>query len=367
MNAQKIDKLLKKRKTGELSETENAQLESWYMIYASNSDNQPDLEDLQIIKAQLQSKLPLAYQKTNKRIWLPISIAASLFIIIAVGLFYTQQNSRRSQNSDYINDIAPGKYAATLILSDGHKVLLSEGAEGEVARQQGVNISKSKDGKLIYKISGTAGKSMAYNMLSTTNGEQIEVLLPDGTSVWLNSASQLKFPTTFVGQKNRYVELTGEAYFEVSKNKSLPFIVHTSKQEVQVLGTHFNISSYPDEASAKTTLLEGSVMINHKTKITPGQQAYGAGFNIITSNVNTQLVVAWKNKKFMFERENIQGIMKMVKRWYNVDVVYADADLNQLYTGSVSRFSNISKVLGILELTGSVHFKIEGRRITVMR
>jgi transmembrane sensor len=368
MNAQQINELLKKRQAGELSDTENAMLESWYISFVSSSDQQPSTEDLKVSKAEIQSKLPLAYPKSSRRLWMPISIAAGLLILFSVGIFlYTQQTSIEKQSGNYANDIPPGKNSATLTLADGHKIYLSEKSSGEFAKQQGVNISKAKDGKLIYTITGAKNQTVSYNTLSTTNGEQIEVLLPDGTSVWLNAASELKFPTTFAGAKNRRVELIGEGYFEVFKNKKVPFIVHTDKQEVQVLGTHFNINSYAEDADAKTTLLEGSVMINHKTVIKPGQQASGSALNITTSNIDTELAVAWKNNKFMFEQENIQGIMNRIKRWYNVEVVYSGEVSKQLYTGSVSRFANVSKVLEILELTGNVHFKIEGRRITVMK
>jgi transmembrane sensor len=368
MNAQQISELLKKRQAGELSETENAQLESWYISFASNSDQQPSAEDLKVSKTKIQAKLPLVYLKSSRKLWIPISIAASVLILISLGIFlYTQKTSNGEQYGNYANDVAPGKNSATLTLADGHKIFLSEKSSGDFAKQQGVNISKTKSGRLIYTITGANAKTVTYNTLSTSNGEQIEVLLADGTSVWLNAASELKFPTTFAGAKNRRVELIGEGYFEVFKNKKVPFIVHTDKQEVQVLGTHFNINSYAEDAEAKTTLLEGSVMINQKNIIKPGQQASGSGVDISTSNVDTELAVAWKNNKFMFEQENIQGIMNRIKRWYNVEIVYSGEVSKQLYTGSVSRFANVSKVLEILELTGNVHFKIEGRRITVMK
>lgn len=368
MNAQQINELLKKRQAGELTETENAQLESWYISFASNSEQKPTTEDLKGSKAEIQSKLPLVYPKSNRKLWIPISIAASLLILVSVGIFlYTQKTSNREQSSNYANDVPPGKNSATLTLADGRKIFLSEKTSGEFAKQEGVNISKTKNGKLIYTITESKAKTVSYNTLKTGNGEQIEVLLVDGTSIWLNAASELKFPTTFAGAKNRRVELTGEGYFEVYKNKNVPFIVHTDKQEVQVLGTHFNINSYAEDAAAKTTLLEGSVMINQKTIIKPGQQASGSGLNITTSDIDTELAVAWKNNKFMFEQENIQGIMNRIKRWYNVEIVYSGEVSKQLYTGSVSRFANVSKVLEILELTGNVHFKIEGRRITVMK
>lgn len=368
MDDQKINELLQKRKMGELAAMENAQLESWYNDYISKSDQQPAAEDLKESIANLQSRLPLAYSKPATRLWIPVSVAASFLVLISIGLFlYKQQSFTGQQQKMYANDIAPGKNAATLTLADGRKIFLSDASAGELAKQQGVNISKTKDGKLVYQISGVESKSVAYNTLNTANAEQMEIVLPDGTTVWLNAASALKFPTTFAGQKNRKVELIGEGYFEVFKNKHAPFIVHTNKQEVQVLGTHFNISNYMDDRETRTTLLEGSVMVNQIATLKPGEQASGSGNNIKTTKVDTELAVAWKNNKFMFDRAQIQDIMKMVARWYNVEIVYGGEVPDKLYTGSVSRFEHVSKVLEILELTGNIHFKIEGRRIIVMK
>jgi transmembrane sensor len=367
MDDQKIIELLHKRNTGELSAMEKAQLEGWYNDYLAKSNQQPSSEELKNSIANLQSRLPLAYNKPVRKLWIPVSIAASFLILISIGLMLYQQGSFKIGAQKYANDIAPGRNAATLTLADGRKISLSDAAAGELAKQQGVDISKTKDGKLVYKISGAGSESVAYNTLNTTNGEQVEIVLPDGTAVWLNAASQLKFPTTFAGQKNRKVELIGEGYFEVFKNKMSPFIVQTNKQEVEVLGTHFNISNYADDKETKTTLLEGSVKVNQIATLRPGEQASGFGNHLKITKVDTELSVAWKNNKFMFEKAQIQDIMKMVKRWYNVDIVYADELPEKLYTGSVSRFEHVSKVLEILELTGNVHFKIEGRRIIVMK
>lgn len=368
MEDQKINGLLRKRETGELTAIENAQLESWYNDYISKSEQQPSTEDLKNSIINLRLGLPLAYAKPVSKMWISLSIAASFLILISVGLFlYTQRSFTITEKNRYTGDIAPGRNAATLTLADGRKIRLSDAAAGELAKQQGADISKTKDGKLVYKISGTESKSVAYNTLNTAKGEQIEIVLPDGSLVWLNAASQLKFPTTFAGQKNRAVELIGEGYFEVFKNKKSPFIVKANKQQVQVLGTHFNISNYADDTEAKTTLLEGSVMINQSTTLKPGEQGTGSGSQFKVMKVDTELAVAWKNNKFMFERARIEDIMKMVERWYNVEVVYKGEIPTEEFGGSVSRFDNVSKVLSILELTGNVHFKIEGRRIIVMK
>jgi len=211
---------------------------------------------------------------------------------------------------------------------------------------------------------------VAFNTISTPVGGQYTVVLPDGSKVWLNAASSLKFPTAFTGTERR-VELTGEGYFEVAKNKHMPFKVNFNREEVEVLGTHFNISAYPDEAVTRTTLLEGSVRIsknNIKKILVPGQQAISSmqtgGFNI--AEVNTDEAIAWKNGLFLFHNENIRSIMKKIARWYNVDVNYQGSFTNQEYGGRISQSKNLSEILKNLELTGTIHFKIEGRRVTVM-
>jgi transmembrane sensor len=196
--------------------------------------------------------------------------------------------------------------------------------------------------------------------------------LPDGTKVWLNAESTLKFPSTFSHLNNdRTVEMIGEAYFEVTKDKAHPFIVKSNGQEVKVLGTHFNVKSYVQDGNIKTTLLEGAVQVSTKDQqqvvLKPGQQALVKGRKIDVQQADTELAVAWKNHKFMFEKESIRNVMAMVERWYDVDVVYQGELTEDLFGGSVSRSDDITVVLNTLELTGKVHFKIEGRRILVTK
>ncbi|HWW40381.1 FecR family protein, partial [Pedobacter sp.] len=199
---------------------------------------------------------------------------------------------------------------------------------------------------------------------------QYQLKLPDGTLVWLNSASSLRFPTQFAG-KERSVELDGEAYFEVAKNKEMPFKVHVRAMEVRVLGTHFNVMAYDDEESISTTLLEGSVKVSNALQtavIRPGQQASLKKSSGIlgVEEVNTVEAIAWKNGKFLFADEDIETIMRRISRWYNVEVEYRGNLSDKNFAGSISRYENVSEVLKMLELTGTIHFKVEGRRIIVM-
>ncbi|MNL26796.1 fec operon regulator FecR [compost metagenome] len=194
--------------------------------------------------------------------------------------------------------------------------------------------------------------------------------LSDGSKVWLNAASSLSFSTTLNEQGKRRVKLEGEGYFEVAKDKMHPFVVESEGQEVEVLGTHFNISAYKGEALMKTTLIEGSVKVlaqGQQKILVPGSEAVRSGNDILVRNVDAALAIAWKNDKFVFENERIQTVMKMVERWYNVQVVYEGEMPEDVFGGSVSRFDNVSQVLKILESTGRIHFKVEGRKIYVSK
>jgi transmembrane sensor len=317
------------------------------------------------------------------RLWPRIAVAASILIVASLGFyFYSINQSANDQNQvTFQNDIAPGKNGATLTLANGKKIFINDALVGNIAEQAGVKISKTSDGQIIYVISSERSdeksQGTGYNTLSTTRGEQTQVRLPDGSLVFLNAMSSLKYPTSFAKQAKRQVSLTGEGYFEIAKDKAHPFIVTTDKQEVAVLGTHFNINSYADEASVRTTLLEGSVRVVTSSRaseatrdliLKPNQQSTLLAGNFKITNVNAEDAVAWKNGTFIFNDETLESIMNRVSRWYDVDVVYqGNINKRELYYGGVSRYDNISKVLQTLELTKGVHFKIEGRRLLVMK
>ncbi|WP_316794676.1 FecR family protein [Pedobacter frigoris] len=270
-------------------------------------------------------------------------------------------------------DIAPGGNKATLTLADGKVITLNEAADGELVNDAGIIIRKTGHGQLVYEVTGknVSQNGPVYNTVSTPKGGTYKIILPDGSRVWLNAASMLKFPSTFSNLINRNVELSGEAYFEVAKDKNHPFVVKSHQQEVKVLGTHFNISSYIDEDQTSTTLLEGQVQVTSDGKnriLKPGQQSViDANGKIAVQEADVDGVMSWKNGLFVFDDEPLESIMKKVSRWYDVEVVYQGIDKNKRFGGSVSRFDHVSKVLRQLELTGSVHFKIEGGRIIAMK
>ena len=302
-----------------------------------------------------------------------IAVAAAILLFITIGIIFRNNLVKEQISANNINrgKITPGGNKAVLTLANGSQIVLENAKKGVLANQQNSIINKTADGKLVYDASQQQQDNKelqsGYNTVSTPNGGQYQVVLPDGTRVWLNAASSLKFPVAFTG-KQRDVELSGEGYFEVAKNKAMPFRVTVNHSTVEVLGTHFNIMGYADEKSTNTTLLEGSVKIisgNKQKLIVPGEQARVNG-EIAVAKVNVGQVVEWKNGNFNFSHENIETIMRKVARWYDVSIQYQGTMTHEGFVGTVPRSENISEVLSALELTGLVHFKIIERRVIVM-
>lgn len=299
-----------------------------------------------------------------------LSAAAILLIVGLASYFFVFKTNKVEPT--FATTIVPGSNIATLTLTDGQKINLSDAKNGTLLKQAGIQITKAADGQLLYKIEGTeeaAGLALAYNTIETPKGGQYQVILPDGTKVWLNAASSLRFPISFASLQDRKVELTGEGYFEVSKDKIHPFRVINEGQEVKVLGTHFNINSYKDEGAIKTSLLEGSVKVtsdNDEVTIKPGEQAIltKSGFSVVEKDMDQ--VIDWKNGDFNFQKESLKGIMNKVGRWYDVNVVY-DKDVNVALTFSaqISRSNGIIEILKSLEKTGEVKFEIKESTIRV--
>lgn len=321
-------------------------------------------------------------QSSKTKLWPKILIAAAIFLVICGGIFYTFNGQFSfAEKEQFANDIAPGKNGAVLTLANGRRILISDKQQGNVAEEAGVKITKSKDGILIYEILNQDVKQSTnqFNTLTTSRGEQIQVRLQDGTLVFLNTESTIKYPINFINTKERKVDFSGEAYFEVAEDKKHPFIIHTKndfglKQQIKVLGTSFNIQSYPEEASIFTTLLKGSVSvaissqnaIQKTVKLIPGEQSVANKESLIVKNPIVDDVVAWKNGYFMFDNETLENIMKKVARWYNVKVIYKDEALkNKTFFGSVSRFEHVSEILKLLQKTDGVKFEIEDNQILI--
>lgn len=389
-------KLLIKYKAGECTEAEKAAVERW-LFELNPTATDLSAEKIAVIKAEVFSQLPGPAVKTKKLSYWPGIAAAIILVLGGVYFFKTNRWSIANGPSSLVNqtDIPPGRNSATLTLANGKKIILSDTRSGELAKEPGVVISRTADGQLIYNVishtdtkSGAIGNAPAagaYNTLSTTNGETFQVRLPDGSLVVLNAASSLTYPTNLNDAAERRVKLYGEAYFEVAKVMSgakgtggshrgirKPFIVSTDKQQVEVLGTHFNINSYTDELNTKTTLLEGMVKVAalgagaHSSVLKPGQQAIAKADGFLIREVNITQAVAWKNGTFDFDNEDIQSVMRKISRWYNVEVEFEGGISKERFNGALSRKKNISQMLKMLESTGVVHFKIEGRRIIVI-
>lgn len=307
--------------------------------------------------------------------WLRYAAAAVLAVLLAGGsvyLFLRKAPRPVTVQLPVKEDVAPGGNKAVLTLTDGTEITLDSASNGLLAQQGSAKVSKLANGQLAYTQEGKEGGAPMYNTMRTPRGGQYQLTLPDGTKVWLNSASSLRFPAVFTGTE-RTVALTGQAYFEVAANKEHPFTVTVSGIEVQVLGTHFDIMAYPDEKSINTTLLEGAVKVKSKgatALLKPGEQAVLVHESLRLSVVPAQVnkVVAWKQGLFVFNKMDLESILREVSRWYDVDIVYqAPFQANgKLYGGGISRKMLLSDVLHFLEESGIHHFKIEGKKVIVL-
>ena len=323
-------------------------------------------------------------QKTPAMLWARTVAAAVVVAIVGIAGFFILPKKKQDipvaakRNIDK-DDIRPGGNKAILTLADGTSIVLDTARNGYLANQSNTKIIKLNTGVLSYKTGKTNAGKVLMNTITTPRGGQYEIVLEDGTKVWLNSASSLVFPTSFTG-KERRVELKGEGYFEVAhisspgggpEGAATPFHVTVNNMDVRVLGTHFNIMSYSDEDNINTTLLEGKVNVtaNSVTKsLVPGKEAIvNRATNTIEINkANIDEAIAWKNGEFRFRNTGIKDLMRQVARWYDVDVEYETTTTGQYFTASLPRMQNIAELLETLELTGTIHFKIENRKIIVL-
>ena len=375
--------LLEKYLSGNASPEERAKVEQWYASFEEKKAAMGEGDDLNAIREKMYRKIadelnlqePVIpfYRKLNFR------LTAAAILILLIGsyfIFSTQQKTHTISSATakplLKNDITPpASNKATLILADGKTIELDSSANGTLAVQGKINIVKQNDGLIAY--TGKPGDKISYNTLTVPRGSKpMKLLLADGSEVWLNVASSVTYPTAFVGGERR-VEVTGEVYFEVAKNKEMPFIVKKLNDdvEVKVLGTHFNVNTYEDEQDIKITLLEGAVNVskgNTGALLKPGEQARVSRTDKISimSNEDIEEVMAWKNGRFYFDGADIKTIMRQVEKWYNVDIAY-EATIPYSFVAKISRNVNVSDLFKILELTDLVHFRIEGNKITVMK
>jgi transmembrane sensor len=371
--------LLGTAKESELREMISEALLAEDQLAISGPDHQ---KKLQLIYREISREIGGADQEITppvlgrKPVWPRIAVAASIVVCLSAAAFFILHKAPIHQqivrNEPLKNDLAPGGNKAILTLSSGQQIVLTGARNGKLAQQGDAAITKTADGQIVYrKADRSAAAEVSYNTTTTPRGGQFQIVLADGTKVWLNAASSITYPTVFTGT-DRQVQITGEAYFEVAHNAAKPFRVKSNGQTVEVLGTHFNINAYKDEPVVTTTLFEGSVKINKGTAsalLKPGQQALVTekenNPNIkITDNVDLDQALAWKNGKFYFTNTGIEEVMRQVARWYDVDIEYKGKVPNMRLSGSCYRDLTASKALAILEYTG-INFKIEGRKIIV--
>ena len=336
--------------------------------------------------AVLHSEADIA-NSSVRRLWPRVAVAAAAVAAITLGVWlYNMSGTPRhldNRRDLVVNDVAPGSNGATLTLASGKVINLSDAKSGVIVGKE----LKYDDGTDLGDrhpelVSGS--RTIQALTATTAKGQTYQFTLPDGTKVWLNADSKLEFPSNFSGAKQRIVSLSGEGYFEVAKDKAHPFLVESGNQQVEVLGTHFNINAYTTEGKTTTTLLEGAVRVSSSRQsaatrdlslrrddvvLKPGQQSelsYAPSGKIEVTEVDLEDAIAWKEGYFLLDNDDFEGIMNKISRWYNVEIIYDTMPQDIQFGGRVSRTRNVSAVLEALERTGKVKFKIEGRRITVL-
>jgi ferric-dicitrate binding protein FerR (iron transport regulator) len=369
MKKKPTDDILRRYTLGECNEQECAMVEAWYSAFA--------IEQPLYFAADrtAQKRMWKNIRPNRRKLMYPIAAAAALITILSlsVWIFNLQKNSIER---DFIGAaIKPGKEGATLTLADGRRISLGSLNTGKNIIDQGVSIIKNSTGSLSYSKANI--NAQGVNILSTKRGETYEVVLPDGSKVRLNAESKLTYNISFYDGTIRKVQLEGEGYFEVAKDKKHPFVVETSNQKVEVLGTHFNISTYPEDHLDKTTLLEGSVAVSalgqhfkniQTKKLIPGEQAMVSDKDISVNTVVASDAVDWINGKFICDNMPITELLNKIGRWYDVQFsVYKGDTIFESFSGTLSRTENIDVLLKRISLTGVVKFEAKGRNIVVYK
>lgn len=397
MQPLEITSFLEKYAAGTYTEAEHQSFQNW-LINAPISEIEKILSDYNyfsepfsspsylhsVLQASIEATIDqyelgnsIKVQKNNVIYWSRSSqLVAAIFIgvLVVLGWLMINKNSQDKMIQPSLvkikNEVAPGRSKAVLTLADGSVIALDDEKNGRIAKQGNIEVNKSNGGQLEYKLTGSSKPSETlFNTLSTPRGGQYKLNLPDGSQVWLNAASSIKYPTTFHGNE-RKVDISGEVYFEIAHDARMPFKVRVNGMEVKVLGTHFNVNAYSDEMAIKTSLLEGSIELSKSGSIVPlkpGQQA-----QLVTSSGNIQVVddidmnevVAWKNGYFSFNKADLQTVMRQIARWYDVEISYEGIIPQRFFGGKIDRNSNASEVLKILE-ESKVHFTIDNKRIIV--
>lgn len=378
MQDKEFRNLLEKYTSGNANEEEKAWLENAYLHWNEVERSVPDDKLFAHALTDMERHVMNATKPYHSiRMWTKIAtVAATLLLISSLGwlYFYKGNNNTQIEISAASVDLAPGTEKAVLILANGREINLNDAKDGTLAAEQaGLKITKTDDGAVRYEqLAMETDAPIRYNTIKTPAGGKYKVILEDGTKVWLNASSSLTYPTSFASAAVREVNLKGEGYFEVSKRKeadlALPFVVVTAKQQVRVLGTHFNVNAYEDEVAAVTTLIEGSVKINDQFLLKPDQQALSTADVTKVRTVHATDYIDWKTGEFNLNSSDFRVMMRKIARWYDVEIVYEETAPERIKLGGwISRDKNISSILNIMQGTGKVHFKLEGRRVTVSK
>jgi len=388
MDNQQIQDLIERFQTGECTRSELVKVQ--YLVHKFREDEPSGLSELELestseeMESAIDRELDFVVPKPKRLLdryvrWAVMTAAGVIFMVLFVYFFKDPLHYKR-----FANDIGPGSNKAILVLNGGESIRLEGANIGLLARQSDTRVVKTGDGKIVYTDHPGGASIAEMNRIETPRGGNYKISLPDGTMIWLNAASTLTYPISFNGRGERRVKLSGEAYFEVSKDKTKPYLVESNGQVVEVLGTHFDVRCYADDNESRTTLLEGSVSlttlpvgvhslnmtgkgtVRNRVVLRPGEMAMHMVGGIRVKQVDVAGAVAWKDGGFSFRNEPMENIMKQISRWYDVEVVFENQHATHLSLGgSISKYEDLSNVLHMLELTGDVKFKLEGRKVTV--
>ncbi|NII29317.1 DUF4974 domain-containing protein [Pseudoflavitalea sp. X16] len=389
MNEDRLKYLLERYLANACSPEEQSALDEWFHSWNPGTAGMQDwLQEAGGAKA-LSEELYADFRerlippaKRNKWAgWYKAAAAAAILIALVI-LFYpkqkrpgdqTAQHGSGVQSAQPAHDIKPGSNKAVLKLADGSEIVLSDSGNTHIATQNNMEIQRLQRGSIAYTASQGQEDDTppVYNTLTTPRGGKYTLTLADGTVVTLDAASSITYPVAFTG-KERRVEITGQAYFEVVHNTVRPFRVSAKGQLIEDIGTAFNVNAYADDPFIKVTLAEGLVDVSNKVEkvsLVPGQQAMVKdGENKMrVKMVNVEETVAWKNGWFIFHQESVQNIMKQAARWYDAEIVVEGAPINKKFGGNISRYKEISELLENLKLTGGIHYRIEGRKVILTK
>ena len=370
----------------DISEEEMIRLQGWLDENERHRKLLDELRDKEVLQQEIGAyasfdtsrrwiQLKEEMDKTSRkrrlllRVWK--SVAAVFVVAVAGGLLYWQitDSARPVEEQVLVAQIRPGETQAVLITGKGQQLLL-QGLKDTCLDITGNETLKiSKDGSLEYSLSALS-RMPEWHTLRIPKGGEYKIVLDDGTEIWLNSASELRYPAHFVGNERR-VCLVGEAYFQVARNEAAPFIVETRDMDVKVLGTSFNVSAYEDEENSHATLVEGRVEVDDKVNgekvtLTPGEQALLQGKEMVVREVNTKLYSMWRLDRFTFASEDMEGVIRKLSRWYNVNFFFSNSSMKQKrFTGSLPKYSDISQVLKMIEMTTDIKFQVKGNTIII--